>query len=201
MSNPLPFDNVVYSIHFYPKWGALDEWDKKWGNFSEQVPVFLGEFGGDAAETASGDEIEWGKQLIRYSDQKDIGWTSWSWSDYPFLTYNDRRTPTEFGLIVQEALMRYAFPENYLLRISNIRVEYITAHNATINWNTNFGSDSRVEYGMSASYDNFIYAPVFLKTHTIKLTSLNSGTTYHFRITSKDEYGQIAETNDSTLQH
>ena len=129
--NPLHYDNVVYSVHVYPWMGGInswvlhlarfvgmhqyvyswlggsDSWDQHFGNYTEQIPIFVGEFGG-----GSGD-LKWGRELIAYLNQKQLGWTAWSWVDKPYLTQSDHRTPTEFGSLVQESLIRLSSVEDY----------------------------------------------------------------------------------------
>lgn len=99
---PLPYDNIVYSTHPYFFKGEPWAWDEYFGDFSETRPVFAGEFGGGK------DNLEWGSKLLDYFAQKQIGWTAWSWQDQPHLTLDDRRTPTEFGELVKQALIKHA---------------------------------------------------------------------------------------------
>lgn len=104
-ADPLPYDNIVYSSHPYPFKGEPWAWDKYFGTFAETHPVFAGEFGGGE------DDLEWGRQLLAYFDEKEMGWTAWSWVDNPQLTLEDRRTPTVFGELVKEALETHAAGE------------------------------------------------------------------------------------------
>ena len=61
---------------------------------------------------------------------------------------------------------------------------------ATITWTTNKPANSRVDYGTSASSLNLNVASATLVTaHSLTLTGLNAGTTYHFRVTSVDAMG------------
>lgn len=191
--NPLPYDNIVYSVHIYPWMGDQDAWNANFGNYTDQIPMFIGEFGG------YGENLTWGRSLIAYLNRKKLGWTAWSWVDDPHLTRNDRRTPTEFGNLVAEMLYRHAFLEQYANQIFDMKVEFITSNRATINWKTSNLSDSRVFYGLSSTYTDTLYAPINLRAHTIKLTDLQSNTTYHFKLMSIDEFGFTAESSDSTF--
>lgn len=190
---PLPYENIVYSSHPYPFKGEPWAWDKYFGDVSDKLPVFIGEFGGEAKD------LEWGRQLLSYLDRKALGWTAWAWSASPFLVGSDRRTPTEFGQLVYNALIHYSQLEPDSIIISNIQVLYISQDRATITWQTNIDSDSKVRYGLSAVYTDSVYAPVLLKTHTIKLSGLRPATNYHFQVVSQDRHGTSAMSNDSTF--
>ena len=99
--------NLVYSTHVYRNQG--DNWAEAFGDMAGVVPVFCGEWGG--REDAK--DLEWGRKLVRYFDDLEIGWTAWSWSNNPFLV--NRYTPTKFGQIVQASLM-----SNTRFRPSNV---------------------------------------------------------------------------------
>ena len=93
---PMDIANVVYSTHIYPNKGA--DWDNAFGNLSASFPVFAGELGG--AETTS--ELDYVRHLLDYLQQREIGWTAWSWFNEPFLVH--RFQPTRFGRLVQQNL-------------------------------------------------------------------------------------------------
>jgi aryl-phospho-beta-D-glucosidase BglC (GH1 family) len=94
---PMDLDNVVYSTHVYPNKGA--DWDSAFGNLSASVPVFAGELG--CADIAS--ELDYLRRLLDYLQQREIGWTAWSWFNEPFLV--NRFAPTRFGQIVHQGLL------------------------------------------------------------------------------------------------
>jgi hypothetical protein len=108
-----PLKNIVYSTHVYPwlstprvplpwPWRRLeDDWDRAFGHLAARVPVFAGEWGGEPGD------LEWGARLRRYLDAREIGWTAWSWSDWPHLVTDARggdHSPTAFGELVRDAL-------------------------------------------------------------------------------------------------
>jgi hypothetical protein len=191
--NPLPYDNIVYATHPYPFKAEPWAWDKYFGDYVDDIPIFVGEFGG------WDEDLEWGTRILDYFDQKQLGWTAWSWVDQPFLTEFDRRTPTAFGNLVYNALLRHSLVDSAQLEISNIQINFVTDSKATINWETNREADSRVNYGLTVNYTDSVYAPVMLTTHTMKLTDLQSGTTYHFQIVSRDQVGWSVFSGDSTF--
>jgi len=193
-ANPLLHDNIVYSAHAYPGYGGKDAWDQHFGNYSDQLPIFVGEFGGDDNDT------NWGKQLLAYLNNKQLGWTAWSWVDNPHLTSQmDRRTPTMFGQIVKDMLLRYEYPEDFNNTISDIQISGLTADKATIMWQTNLVSDTQVIYGLTTAYGDTFSASAMVRSHTAKLTGLISQTRYHFKVLSRDEIGFVTESSDSNF--
>jgi hypothetical protein len=91
---PLDLPHIIYSTHVYPSKGT--QWDDCFGSLAETLPVFAGEFGG-------GDEdLVWGARLLDYMDQRQMGWTAWSWRDRPHLQQGGE--PTRFGRLVKARL-------------------------------------------------------------------------------------------------
>jgi endoglucanase len=191
---PLPYANIVYSSHPYPFKAEPWAWAKYFGNVADKYPVFIGEFGGESSH------LQWGKELIAYLDENNLGWTAWSWSNYTYLTEDDRRTPTEFGQLVQNALLKHAGQLlTTALALVDLRVDYLGNDRATIIWNTSSESDGKVRYGKTSAYTDSIYAMAKLKVHLIKVTNLEPGTLYHFQVVSVDRYDSRASTQDSTF--
>jgi endoglucanase len=88
---------VVYSSHVYPSKGP--RWNTAFGNLSREFPVFIAEWGGTEAD------LSWGRKLVNYLDERELGWAAWSWCDYPRLTFqNADYRPTPFGELVQTYL-------------------------------------------------------------------------------------------------
>ena len=68
-----------------------------------------------------------------------------------------------------------------------------TGNTATITWTTDEPSDSRVNYGTDSNSLALAASDASLITsHTITLTGLASATTYYFRVSSTDTYGNSA---------
>ncbi len=101
---PIPEESpVVYSAHVYP-------WDgdnasiraAAFGRLAQQgIAVFAAEWGGADAD------IGWGTDLANYFDELQMGWTAWSWNNYPFIVKSPPTppyTPTAFGTLVRERL-------------------------------------------------------------------------------------------------
>jgi hypothetical protein len=85
---------LVYATHVYPNKGW--NWDEAFGSLAARVPVFAGEWGGTAADRG------WGWELADYFDRRRMGWTAWSFTDFPRLM--TRYAPTAFGALVQSRL-------------------------------------------------------------------------------------------------
>ena len=69
----------------------------------------------------------------------------------------------------------------------------------TITWTTNEAATSQVEYGPSAAYGSESTLDSELVTsHSVTITGLSPGTTYHFRIKSKDSLDNEAVSDDGT---
>lgn len=99
---PLDRGNLVYSTHVYPSKG--EDWFGAFGYLASHVPVFAGEFGGSDCD------VEWGRALLDYFDELEIGWTAWSFADHPHLVDRDTMEPTAFGELVKERLDASARP-------------------------------------------------------------------------------------------
>ncbi len=84
--------------------------------------------------------------------------------------------------------------------LSFISASSLTTSGATITWTTNESSDTQVEYGQTTSYGNTTTLNTSLvTTHSQSLTSLSAGTTYHYRVKSKDAAGNLATSLDNTF--
>jgi hypothetical protein len=55
---------------------------------------------------------------------------------------------------------------------------------ATITWDTDVASDSRVDYGLTSSYGSAASDSTLVTRHSIRLTGLAAESTYHFKVTS-----------------
>src|SRR5437773_12453963 len=77
--------------------------------------------------------------------------------------------------------------------ISGVTATAVAATSATIQWTTNEASDSQVEYGLTASYGSTTTLDVTPRTaHSVALSGLSDGTTYHYQVKSKDAAGRSA---------
>jgi hypothetical protein len=64
---------------------------------------------------------------------------------------------------------------------------------ATVTWTTDEASDSRVDFGTTAtSLTQNVTDPASVTAHSVRLTGLTPGTTYHYRVRSADSSGNAA---------
>ncbi len=84
--------------------------------------------------------------------------------------------------------------------ISAVTSGSIAQTSATITWTTNEAADSQVAYGTSSSYGSATTLNTAMQTsHSVSLSGLTAGTTYHFKVTSKDASGNSASSADTTF--
>jgi hypothetical protein len=86
------------------------------------------------------------------------------------------------------------------ITVSAITPSGITGSAATINWTTNKGADSQVAYGSTAAYGSLTTLdPTQVTSHSVVLTGLTPGTTYHYQVMSRDASGSVAASGDFTF--
>jgi phosphodiesterase/alkaline phosphatase D-like protein len=86
-----------------------------------------------------------------------------------------------------------------LLQISAVQATGIGTTSATITWQTNNASNSRVDSGTTTAYGNVVTNATAVSAHTLNLAGLSSNTTYHYMVTSVDAYTQAASSTDATF--
>lgn len=97
------------------------------------------------------------------------------------------------------------------IKIWNTKVTHIGETSATIEWETDVPASSQVEYGRTKQYGSL--APLEPKndpttkkstgvtSHSILILNLNAGTTYHYRVRSKDADGnEVISDIDGTFK-
>jgi endoglucanase len=92
--------NIVYSTHVYAN-RSRRHWPKALGRHRE-VPIFVGEWGGGEKD------LQFGADFSGELRSLEVGWTAWSWSDYPHLVVQPRSPlfdPTPFGVLVRNELV------------------------------------------------------------------------------------------------
>ena len=84
--------------------------------------------------------------------------------------------------------------------ISGVGASGTTISSAVITWTTGESATSQVEYGTSSGYGSSSPLDTSLvTTHNVNLTGLTAGTTYHYRVKSKDAAGNEASSSDNTF--
>ena len=92
--------NIVYSTHIYANRLRLT-WHRAFGRHRD-IPIFVGEWGG------SDQDLRFGQRLAAKLRKLELGWTAWSWSDFPRLVTSAQSadwTPTAFGALVRDQLV------------------------------------------------------------------------------------------------
>ncbi|MFQ5598858.1 MAG: fibronectin type III domain-containing protein, partial [Nitrospiria bacterium] len=75
-----------------------------------------------------------------------------------------------------------------------------TETGATVSWTTDEASDTQVEYGTTTAYGSITTLDAAMVTnHGQSLTGLSSGTTYHYRVLSRDVSGNLGISADNTF--
>jgi hypothetical protein len=81
--------------------------------------------------------------------------------------------------------------------ISNVAATKITSNGAVLTWTTSKTTDSRYLIGTSSDYGTAsAITTAGVKKHSLKLTGLLAGTTYHVQVISKDSKGNYAVAGD-----
>jgi chitodextrinase len=83
--------------------------------------------------------------------------------------------------------------------ISDVIVTNITNNSVTITWNTDESSNSQVDYGLTAAYGSQVVDGTMVSSHSITLSGLTDGATYHYRVKSNDTAGNSAFGMDATF--
>ena len=83
--------------------------------------------------------------------------------------------------------------------ISNVRDAIIGQTTATISWDTDEPSDTRVEYGPTPAYGTIKVQPELVTSHVYTLTGLQPGTTYNYRVKSWDAAGNSTPSANRTF--
>jgi len=84
--------------------------------------------------------------------------------------------------------------------IMTVRASNITFSSVTIAWTTNEPATSQVEYGLTAEYGSIAATDTGLvNNHSVELTGLKAGKTYHYRVVSRDASINQAVSADETF--
>ena len=93
-----------------------------------------------------------------------------------------------------------ATKEVYLTMLFDVKAVCVKDTSATIVWTTSVPATSCVEYGLNATYGNVSALDTTNRLHhRVLLEGLTPGTTYHYRVLSKDIYGGAHISGDFTF--
>jgi hypothetical protein len=70
---------------------------------------------------------------------------------------------------------------------------------ATVTWTTDEPATSMVEYGTTPAYGQQRSSSALTTSHSLQLTGLSCGTTYHYRVRSSDAAGNAATSENATF--
>jgi len=85
-------------------------------------------------------------------------------------------------------------------QISSVSSTGVSQTSATITWTTDEASTTYVEYGTTTSYgSNTTLNSTKVTSHSDTITDLFSGTTYHYRVKSRDTAGNERTSSDDTF--
>ena len=90
-------------------------------------------------------------------------------------------------------------PDTTAPTIANVAVFSVSTASAAISWTTDERATSRVDYGGTSTYGAVAADATLTSTHTIALSGLASGTTYHYRVSSSDASGNTGTSADATF--
>jgi kumamolisin len=85
------------------------------------------------------------------------------------------------------------------LALSSVQASSITSTSAVITWQTDHPANSVVDYGTTTSYGSRVVDTTNTTNHSLTLSPLTNNTTYHFRSTSTDAYGNSGSSSDGTF--
>jgi len=84
--------------------------------------------------------------------------------------------------------------------ISSVNASDFTTSSVTIGWLSDENATSQVEYGTTSSYgSSSALDSNLVTTHSVSLTGLTAGTTYHYRVNSRDAAGNESASGDYML--
>ena len=85
------------------------------------------------------------------------------------------------------------------LALTSVQAGNITGSSAVITWQTDHPATSQVDYGTTTSYVSRVVDTTNATNHSLTLSGLTDNTTYHYRASSTDPYGNSGSSSDATL--
>ena len=84
--------------------------------------------------------------------------------------------------------------------IGSVSATGITHEAARISWTTDENADGQVEYGTTTAYGSTTpVGSAFVTSHAVDLSGLSPTTLYHYRVKSRDGWGNLATSGDFTF--
>lgn len=82
--------------------------------------------------------------------------------------------------------------------MSGIGCKNVTGTSFTVAWDTDEDTDSKVSYGFSEPYPDFVYDAAPTNSHSLDLNGLAPSSTYKYRTSSKDAAGNVSTSAEFT---
>jgi len=121
----------------------------------------------------------------------------------PSTTYHFRAKAVEGGSTLYGEDMTFitsSLPDTTTPVISSVNSSSITVSGATITWSTNELATSQVEYGLTEEYGSTTTLDATKgNSHSVEMTDLKAGKTYHYRVISKDAANNEKVSDDFTF--
>ncbi len=150
-----------------------------------------------------GYKIYYGNTSGSYSNVIDVGnviefqINNLSAGSYFFTVTAYDNANNESDYSVEVAFTIIASQDNTPPQVSNVSINNITMNSASISWDSDELSDSKVEYGLDTNYGSSTQLDVNLVTkHSVNLSGLLANTMYHFQVKSKDGNGNSTTLSD-----
>jgi hypothetical protein len=84
--------------------------------------------------------------------------------------------------------------------ISSIATSSVTTSAAMVTWTTNEVSNTQVQYGLTTAYGSqTTLSTALVLSHGAQIIGLSPGTTYHYRVLSRDAAGNLGVSADQTF--
>ncbi|WP_158233231.1 fibronectin type III domain-containing protein [Reichenbachiella sp. 5M10] len=80
--------------------------------------------------------------------------------------------------------------------ITGVAATSVSDYVQEIEWNTNVPASSQVLYGLTSAYGSSESSASLKTSHSLSLSGLTPGTTYHYKVVSSDEGNKTSETGD-----
>ena len=100
----------------------------------------------------------------------------------------------------EQSIQRLVLAPAGQVQFSGVQVAGVTSTTATLTWTTNVAADSQVEYGPTTDYGLLTAPdPALTTSHSVTVTGLQPGATYHVRVRSRLTGQSTAASADLTL--
>ena len=126
------------------------------------------------------------------------GTMSWAWGLDNF-NHSGNYADARIQQITTTVLDRFVNVPPPALQVTGVQATNITPTSADVMWRTNNTANSRIDYGLAATYGSTVSDPSLVVNHALHLSGLTASTTYHYQVTSVDGANQSASSTDATF--